>query len=94
MFKNDKYLKEAMLRKDAKIGSLENEVASLAKKLDDASPNSEMDGLKNELLFCVEELRACRKEYEKLFKELVDMRNAMDEIVYNGKWKFLKWFLR
>ena len=50
--------------------------------------------LKDEMLDCIGTIEKQRVEYDKLISDLRQMRDAMNRIVYNGKWRFLKIFLK
>jgi uncharacterized coiled-coil DUF342 family protein len=47
-----------------------------------------------ELKEIIKELRAKSKEYDELIKEVRRMKNSMNDIVFNKRWKIIKWLLK
>lgn len=71
-------------RLKAKINELEIEESqrdAIIELADDV--RDEMDGI-------IAELKEQKEKYEDLFSELLEMRNVMEEMVFNGKYKLLK----
>ena len=53
-----------------------------------------IDDIRNDLFEVVGELRNKSEEYDKLIADVKKMRDAMNQLVFNGKWKLIRLFLR
>ena len=53
-----------------------------------------IDSLRNEMLEIIDELKSKSDEYDKLMDDLIQMRNVMNQDVFNGRWKIIKWLLK
>lgn len=77
--------------KNDKIKALESKISMLEISCEEKNELiNEIDSLRKDMLEVVEDLKAKRKEYDRLMSELVMMRNAMDDAVFGGKWWLVK----
>lgn len=42
----------------------------------------------------IKDLRESKKEYDALSKELFEMRKVLNQTVFKGRWKLIKWLLK
>ena len=82
-------------RQSKEIERLKMEILKLEKKcsdkddmIDSATP------LKNELKDITKELKDKRSEYENLIKELKEMKTVMNQRVFNGRWKLVRFLIK
>lgn len=88
--------------KDQIIDRKNDQIDFLKKKIEELEiSNDEKDDIissieeyRKDLSDSVAELRKCREEYNRLADELHQMRRVIDETVFNGKWKFIKWLAK
>lgn len=50
--------------------------------------------LKDELTKNVDEIKAYKKQYESLVKELKDMKKIMNQEVFKGRWKLIRFLIK
>ena len=50
--------------------------------------------LQDNFLEVLNDLKKQREEYDKLINELIDMKNAMNEIVFKKKWRLIKFLMK
>ena len=78
-----------------KIDSLKNDISKL--KIDceekDKIINS-VNSLRDDLIETIETLKAKGEEYDKLISDLKEMRKIMNQEVFKGRWKIIKWLLK
>ena len=53
-----------------------------------------VDSLKQELADITKELKTKRNEYENLIKELRIMKSVMDQRVFKGRWKLIRFLIK
>lgn len=82
-------------RQAEQIESLKVENESLKLKLQekDEMINS-VTPLKNELTNNVNEVKKCKEEYKRLVKELRKMKEILNQTVYKGRWRLIKWLIK
>ena len=82
-------------RQNADIDNLKEKIAKLEISCDDKDNLiHSIDSLREELVDIVDEIKKKSEEYDKLRDELLEMRNAMNQIVFKNKWRIVKWLLR
>lgn len=53
-----------------------------------------VESFRKEMLEVIDELRSKGAEYDKLMDDLIQMRKVMNQDVFKGRWKIIKWLLR
>lgn len=82
-------------RKNNEIESLKELISNLqiACEEKDGIINA-VDGFHKELNKIIDELKESKKEYDSISKELFEMRKVMNQTVFKGRWKIIKWLLK
>ena len=92
----DKDTKSRIIQRQSKeIERLKMEILKLEKKCSDKDDviNS-VAPLKKELKDITKELRGKRSEYENLIKELREMKTVMNQRVFKGRWKLVRFLIK
>lgn len=82
-------------RQYEQIDSLKNEVEKLKleiKKKDEII--SSVNSLRKELSDNINEIKQKKKEYKTLIQELKDMKKIVNQEVYRGRWKIVRWIIK
>jgi DNA repair exonuclease SbcCD ATPase subunit len=94
--KDKKSFKDKIIKRQInEIESLKETISNL--ELDSKQKEDLMRSIEiaySDLLEAVNELKRQRDKYEKLTKELVDMKNTMNIVVFKGKWKLIRWLMK
>lgn len=53
-----------------------------------------IENLRNDLSKTIDDIKAKGEEYDELIAELTEMKKVMNQIVFKGRWKIIKWLLR
>ena len=53
-----------------------------------------VDGFHKELNEIIEDLKKSKKEYDTLSKDLFEMRKVLNQTVFHGRWKLIKWLMK
>lgn len=88
--------------KDKIIERKNNEIESLKELISNLQITCEekdgiinaVDGFHKELNKIIDELKESKKEYDSISKELFEMRKVMNQTVFKGRWKIIKWLLK
>lgn len=82
-------------RQSEQIESLKSQIETLKLKCEEKDKiiNS-VESLRKELTESIEKHRELRNEYENLVKELRIMKKVMDETVYKGRWRLIKFLIK
>lgn len=92
----DKDTKSRIIQRQSKeIERLKMEILKLKKKCSDKDDviNS-VAPLKEELKDITKELKDKRSEYENLIKELREMKTVMNQRVFKGRWKLVRFLIK
>lgn len=89
------FLKEMISRQTEQIESLKLQIEELEAQCEEKDKiiNS-VNSLKSELTNDVNEVKKYKEEYRILIKELREMRNIMNQTVFKGKWKLIKFLIK
>lgn len=82
-------------RQSGQIEELELQISKL--KLDIEEKNkiiNSINPLREKLLRDIDEVQSSKKEFDKLIDELKKMKNIMNQEVYKGKWKLIKFLIK
>lgn len=93
--KFDSLKNKIIKRQTEEIDFLKNEISSLEidlKKKEEL--NNSLNVLRDDLTSVVFELREQKEEYDRLIKEVTEMKNAMNKIVYKNKWSLVRLLLK
>lgn len=93
--KKDNYKNKVIARQMDRIETLRKTIFAL--EIDNVEKDKiigSVDSLRNELITVIEDLKEKDKEYDKLIDELIAMRNVMNQEVFKGKWKIIKWLIK
>jgi hypothetical protein len=96
--KNDKKtdIKNRIIKKQIdEINSLKNDISSLeidAKEKEKLIYSVTI--LHDNFVEVLDDLKKQREEYDKLIKELLEMKNTMNEIVFKKRWKLIKFLMK
>lgn len=71
-----------------RIEYLESECAKKDETINSIKP------LKEELMACVNRVKQYKKELEKLIEELRNMKEIINQEVYKGKWRLVKFLIK
>lgn len=82
-------------RQSEQIATLKAQIKKLELKLEEKEQiiNS-TSFLRDELIQNVDEVKKYKKEYEKLISELRKMKEIINQDVYKGKWKLVKFLIK
>lgn len=89
------FQKKMNLRQSEMIEKLKARVEELelmCKEKDDEI--NSIDSLRVELTKNVNETKKYKKEYEELIKELREMKKIVNQEVYRGRWKIVRWIIK
>lgn len=78
-----------------KIDSLKNDISKL--KIDCKEKDEiihSIDNFRDDLIETIDTLKAKGEEYDKLISDLKEMRKIMNQEVFKGRWKIIKWLLK
>lgn len=95
-YKRDyEFQKKINLRQTEQIESLKLEVEKLKALCEekDKTINS-VDSLRIELTQCRDERKEKQKEYNELIEELKDMKTIMNQTVFKGRWRLIKFLMK
>ena len=93
--KFDSLKNKIIKRQTEEIDFLKNEISSLEidlKKKEEL--NNSLNVLRDDLTSVVFELREQKEEYDRLIREVTEMKNAMNKIVYKNKWSLVRLLLK
>lgn len=99
--KEDKFRKKiefqqkVISRQSEQIDSMKLQIEELS--LDCAKKDETINSitpLRNELIKHIDDIKEYKKEYEELIEELKDMKKIMNQEVYNGKWKLVRFLIK
>ena len=99
---NNRYNKKNTDVKSRVIQRQINEIENLKKTIADLDIScgkkdeiiNSIDVMQNDFANIIDELKAKKEEYDRLNSELVEMKNAMNEVVFKRKWKLVRWLMR
>ena len=77
------------------INSLQKKVSAL--EIDSVKKDEiiySIDTIRDDLFEIVNELKGKSEKYDELVKELMQMRNVMNQTVFNGRWKLIRLLLK
>ena len=77
------------------INSLKKKISSL--EIDSAKKDEiihSIDTIRDDLSETANELKGKKEEYDELVEELMQMRNVMNQTVFNGRWKLIRLLLK
>lgn len=77
------------------INSLQKKVSAL--EIDSVKKDEiihSIDTICDDLFEIVNELKGKSEKYDELVKELMQMRNVMNQTVFNGRWKLIRLLLK
>ena len=77
------------------INFLKKKISSL--EIDSAKKDEiihSIDTIRDDLSETVNELKGKKEEYDELVEELMQMRNVMNQTVFNGRWKLIRLLLK
>ena len=82
-------------RQSEQIEKLKLKIARLEEKCKEKDEiiNS-VQPMREELTQNIKKHKRLENEYESLIQELKQMRSIINETVYNGKWKWIKWLIK
>ena len=82
-------------RKNEQIEALELEIESLKLKLEEKDEiiNS-VTPLRNELAENVKQVKEYKKQYDTLIQDLKKMKEIINQTVYKGRWKLIKFLIK
>lgn len=82
-------------RQNEEIGKLSGRVSELIMECEkkDQVISSVME-LRDDLDDTVKELVEKREEYLKMLAEIKEMRKVLDQTVFKGRWKLIRWLMR
>jgi archaellum component FlaC len=82
-------------RQSKQIEDLKLQVAKLELELKEKNEViSSVDHLRNELSKDIAEVKGYKKEYKKLINELRKMKEIMNQEVYKGLWKLIRFLIK
>ena len=89
------FQQKMIARQSEQIESLKSQIEKLELNLreKDNVINSIIP-MKKELAQNIADAKKSKKEYKKLVDELRKMKNVMNETVYNGRWWFIRFFIK
>lgn len=97
----DKYKKrlefqqKMISRQSEEINGLKSEIEELKNKLEEKDEIIRtVEPMRKEMTENIKEQKRLKEQYKVLILELKKMRNIVDEEVYKGKWKLIKFFLK
>ena len=107
VFERCEYMNKRYNKKNADVKSRViqrqiNEIENLKKTIADLDIScnkkdeiiNAIDGMQNDFANIIDELKSKKEEYDKLNSELIEMKNAMNEVVFKRKWKLVRWLMR
>lgn len=88
--------------KDRIIKRQSEEIDSLKLKIEQLNLDSDkkdelimsVESFRNEMDEILKDIDDKRDKYQNLVDELFEMRKAMDEEVFNGRWKLVRWLIK
>lgn len=88
--------------KDRIIKRQSEEIDSLKSKIERLNLDSDkkdelimsVESFRNEMDEILKDIDDKRDKYQNLVDELFEMRKAMDEEVFNGRWKLVRWLIK
>lgn len=82
-------------RQYEQIDSLKNEVEKLKLEIKEKDEIiSSVNSLRKELSDNINEIKQKKKEYKTLIQELKDMKKIVNQEVYRGRWKIVRWIIK
>lgn len=83
-----------ILKQSEQIEELKNQIENLKLEIKEKDKliNS-IDFLRSEFNGDVSQIRKYKKEYQKLIQELKDMKKIVNQEVYRGRWKIVRWII-
>lgn len=86
---------QIIVRQIDKIDALQKTVSDL--KIDNAKKDeiiNSINALRNDLFTTVNELKDKSERYDELLAELIQMRSVMNQTVFKGRWKLIRFLLK
>jgi hypothetical protein len=94
--KNKDNIKNRIIKKQIdEISSLKEAILELEVDYDKKCKlYDSVDAIRSDLIRTIEDLKNKEEEYDKLIKELTEMKNTMNQIVFKRKWKLIQFLLK
>lgn len=86
---------QIIVRQVDKINSLQKKVDSL--EIDNAKKDeliNFINALRNDFIETINELKSKGDKYDELIAELMQMRNVMNQTVFKGRWRLIRFLLK
>ena len=86
---------QIIARQIDKINSLQKKISNL--EIDNEKKDeiiNSINALRDDLFATVNELKGKSEQYDELFGELIQMRNVMNQTVFKGRWKLIRFLLK
>ena len=93
--KRTEFQEKMISRQSEQIESLKSQIIDL--KLENEEKDkliNSIDSLREEFIKDIEDIKRYKKEYHALIKELKNMRKILDQTVYKGRWKLVKFIIK
>lgn len=93
--KKYEFQKKISSRQAEQIESLKSQIEKLKIECEEKDKIiKSVDSLRNELAEDVEEYKKLKNEYEDLVNELRKMKTIMNQTVFKGRWKLVKFLIK
>lgn len=93
--KRYEFQKKVNARQSEEIESLKTQIDALVAICDEKDKVIEsVDFLKSEFTENVDELKKKKNEYDALIEEIKKMKNIINQTVYKGRWKLVKFLIK
>lgn len=89
------FQQKMILRQSEMIDSLKSQIEALkleSKAKDDLIES--VDSLRKEFINDVDKVKVYKEEYEKLIQELKDMKKILNQDLYKGRWRLIKFLIK
>ena len=93
--KKNNFKDQIIRRKTEEIDSLKQVISDL--EIDRQKKDKMIDSidvLRDEFIEAIDDLRKKSEDYEKLIKELRDMKKTMNQMVFHKRWKLIRFLLK
>lgn len=89
------YQQKIISRQTEEIEYLNSQIDKLKNQCEEKDKiiNS-VDSLREELTLNIDEVKKNKKEYSDLVKELREMKNVMNQTVFKGRWKLVRFLIK
>lgn len=93
--KKYEFQKELISRQAEEIEILKNEIQELKLKCEEKDKliNS-VEPMRRELKNNIDEIKKQKEEYKKIIKEVRKMKEIVNQEVYRGRWKIVRWLIK